>query len=73
MAEPDLIDEVEQTIRQAAGKQAVTRIRVAVGKEVTVSKVEIAKELHKRFPQASVELLETKESDSIVVRDIEVE
>ncbi len=73
MGEQNLIDEVEAAIRQACAGQAVTKIRVAVGKEVTVSKVEIASELHRRFPQASVELMETKESDSIVVRDIEVE
>ena len=73
MDDGGLIDEVEDTIRQACAGQAVAKIRVAVGREVTVSKVEIAKELHRRFPQASIELLETKESDSIVVRDIEVE
>jgi len=73
MAEESLVDDVEATIRQAAGKQAVVKIRVAIGKEVTVSKVEIAKELHKRFPQASIELDVAKETDSIVVKDIEVE
>jgi len=73
MVEESLADDVEATIRQAAGKQSVIKIRVAIGKEVTVSKVEIAKELHKRFPQASIELEEAKETDSIVVKDIEVE
>ena len=68
-----LVDEVEQTILQAAGKQAVTRIRLAIGKEVTVSKVEIAKELHRRFPDASIELMDSKAAtDSVVVKDIEV-
>ena len=68
-----IIDEIEQTIRQAAGKSTVTMIRLAIGKEVTVSKVEIAKEMHKRFPSASVELDEGKDAGSVVVRDIEVE
>ena len=72
MGETSLVDEVEQTIRQAAGGQAVTRIRLAVGREVSVSKMELAKELHKRFPQASVELSSAKEADAVLVRDIDV-
>lgn len=73
MAEESLIDAVEAAIRQAASGQTVIQIRLSVGKEVSISKVNIAKEMHRRFPSASVELTESKESDSIVVRDIEVE
>lgn len=73
MAEESLVDDVENAIRQAAGKQSVIKIRIAIGKEVTVSRVEIAKELHKRFPQASIELDAARETDSVVVKDIEVE
>lgn len=68
-----IIDEIEAAIRQAAGKSTVTMIRLAIGKGLSVSKVEIAKELHKKFPSASVELEEGKETESVVVRDIEVE
>ena len=68
-----VIDEIEQTIRQAAGKSTVTMIRLAIGKGVSVSKVEIAKEIHKRFPSASVELEESKKAESVVVKDIEIE
>lgn len=68
-----IVDEIEATILKAAGKATVTLIRLAIGKKVSVSKVEIAKELHKRFPSASVVLGETDEADSVVVKDIEVE
>lgn len=71
--EDTIVDEIEATIRQAAGKHLVTRIRLAIGKGVSVSKVEIAKEIHIRFPSASVELVESKEVESVVVKDIEVE
>ncbi|MCX6773279.1 MAG: hypothetical protein NTV88_05955 [Candidatus Micrarchaeota archaeon] len=71
---PDIFDEIEATIRQAAGKEKVVLIRLAVGKDVTVSKVEIAREIHRRFPDASLELSDAKiTGDSIVVKDIEVE
>lgn len=68
-----VIDEVEATIREAASGQKVVLIRLAIGKEVSLSKVEIAKQLHRRFPDASVEIKESAITDSIVVRDIEVE
>jgi hypothetical protein len=69
-----VLDEIEATVRQAAGKKQVVLIRLAVGKEVTVSKVQLAKEMHRRFPDASLELLDSKDAaDSIVVKDIEVE
>ncbi|MEM2138012.1 MAG: hypothetical protein QW568_02900, partial [Candidatus Anstonellaceae archaeon] len=45
-----LIDEIETTVREAAQGHRVVMIRLAVGKELSVSKVEIAKELHRRFP-----------------------
>ena len=70
---PDMIDEVEAIIKEAAAGQTVTLIRIEVGMDISVSKVEIAKALHKRFPQASVEMKESKATDSIVVKDIEVE
>ena len=68
-----LIGEVESVILQAAGKGTVTKIRIAVGKKVTVPKTKIASALHKRFPSSSIEILETEISDSIVVKDIEIE
>jgi hypothetical protein len=68
-----IIGEVASAIRQAAGRQAVVMIRLAVGKDVTVPKARIASELHRLFPQASIELKETALSDSVVVKDIEVE
>jgi hypothetical protein len=68
-----MIGEVAATIEEAAAGQKVVMIRLAIGKEVSVSKVEIAKELHKRFPEASVEIKESALTDSITVKDIEVE
>ena len=69
----EVIDEVESAIKEAAGNQAVVKIRLAIGKEVTVPKVRIASELHKRFPKASITLQESAITDSVVVKDIEVE
>jgi hypothetical protein len=68
-----LIDEIETTVKEAAAGQRVVLIRLAVGKELSVSKVEIAKELHRRFPDASIEMKESALTDSVTVRDIEVE
>lgn len=68
-----MVDEVEATIKEAAAGQKVVQIRLAIGAEVSVSRVELAAELHKRFPDASITLLESKITDSIVVKDIEVE
>ena len=42
-----IIDEISAAIRQAAGKEKVVLIRIAIGSEVTVSKVEMARELHR--------------------------
>jgi hypothetical protein len=69
----EVVDEVEATIRQAAGKKTVTKIRIAIGKEVSVSSVKIASELHRRFNGASVTLEKSAITDSVVVKDIEVE
>jgi len=69
-----VVDEIESAVKAAAGGQRVVLIRIAVGKHVTISRVQIAKELNKRFPDASLEIMEEKGSDdSIVVKDIEVE
>jgi len=68
-----IVDEVEATIKQAAGKQEVVMIRLAIGNDVTVPQSVLAAELHKRFPQASIEIKQSKITDSVVVRDIEVE
>jgi len=68
-----VVDEVEATIKQAAGKQEVVMIRLAIGTDVTVPQSVLAAELHKRFPQASIEIKQSKITDSVVVRDIEVE
>jgi hypothetical protein len=73
MAGSEVADEIESAIKQAAGSQTVVKIHLAVGKGVSVSKVELAKEMHARFPSASVELEEGRQSDAVVVKDIEVE
>jgi len=69
----ELADEIEGTIRQAAGKARVIFIRIAVGKGVSVPVPQLASELHRRFPDASIELKESAIVDSVVVKDIEVE
>lgn len=72
--EMGILDEIESTVRNAAGKEKVVLIRLSIGKEVTVSKVQLAKEIHRRFPDASLELSDSKDAtDSVVVKDIEVE
>lgn len=68
-----LIDEVEATVKQASGGSTVVMIRLAIGKEVSVAKSVLASELHKRFPSASIEIKESAITDSIVVKDIEVD
>lgn len=68
-----LAGEAASAIRQAAGGRAVVMIRLDVGKEVSVPKSAIAAELHRLFPQASIEIKEGAVPDSIVVKDIEVE
>ena len=76
MADEDglaLIGEVEATIKDAAKGANVVVIRLAIGKEVSVAKSVVASELHKRFPSASIEIKESAITDSIVVKDIEVE
>ena len=72
--EEGVIDEIESTVKQAAAGAKVVLIRISVGKAVTISRVRIAKELNRRFPDASLEIIEEKSNDdSIVVKDIEVE
>lgn len=72
--EGSIVDEVASAIKAAAAGQKVILIRISVGKEVTVSRVQIARELNRRFPSASLEIKDSKDSDdSIIVRDIEVE
>ncbi len=73
MTQSEVADGIESAIKQAAGSQTVVKIHLAVGKEVSISKVEIAKEMHARFPSASVELEDGKQPDAVVVKDIEVE
>lgn len=69
----EIADEIETAIRHAAGKQRVVRIRLKVGRRLSVSKAVLAGILHRRFPHASVEMAEGKDADTVVVRDIEVE
>lgn len=72
--EGSIVDEVASAIKAAAAGQKVILIRISVGKEVTVSRVQIARELNRIFPSASLEIKDSKvPDDSIVVRDIEVE
>jgi len=68
-----LVDEVEETVKSAANGSKVVVIRLAVGKRVSVPPAKIAAELHKRFPEASIEMKESAITDSVVVKDIEVE
>ena len=73
MPDSNVVDEVSFAVSQAAGNKKVLKIRLEVGKKVTVSKAAIASELHKRFKQASIEIDDCSKSDSVVVKDIEVE
>ncbi|MCX8197299.1 MAG: hypothetical protein N3G80_03225 [Candidatus Micrarchaeota archaeon] len=68
-----LASEVEKTIRKAAGDSKVVFIKLAIGGKVTLSKIELAAFLHKRFPSASIEIEDCKLEDSVIVREIEVE
>ncbi len=72
-AENGLADEIEATVRQAADGATVISIRLAVGKRIATPVAALAAELHKRFPSASIELKESAITDSVVVKDIEVE
>jgi hypothetical protein len=67
-----LVEEVAATIKEAAAGQRVVVIRLEVGREVTIPKVEIASQMHRLFPGASVEISDGKEGDSVTVKDIEV-
>lgn len=68
----EIADEIEETVRHAAGKQRITRIRLEIGRKLSVSKVKLAGILHKRFPDASIDMKESRNADSVVVKDIEV-
>ncbi|MCX8197676.1 MAG: hypothetical protein N3F07_00565 [Candidatus Micrarchaeota archaeon] len=68
-----LVDEIEAVIKEAAGKQEVVMIRLAVGEKISIPKSALAAELHRRFPKASIEMVDGKEEGSVVVKDIEVE
>ncbi len=68
-----LVDEIESAIRGAAGQSRVLVIRLMVGKLVTVPKVDIAAQLHEKFPDSSIEMKDGKQPDAVVVKDIEVE
>ncbi len=70
--EMGLVDEIEETVRQAAGGAKVISIRLAVGKGVSIPVPQLASELHRRFPHASIVLKESAIADSVVVKDIEV-
>lgn len=65
-------DEIETTIRHAAGKLRITKIRLEIGRSLSVSKVKLAGILHRRFPDASIDMKESAKEDSVVVKDIEV-
>jgi len=67
-----LADEVETAVKQAAGKHEVLLIRLKVGRGISVSKAELARELHLRFQRASIEMDESDVGDSVIVKDIEV-
>ncbi len=68
-----LVEEIEATIKGASGGSRVIVIRLMVGKDVTVPRLEIAGQLHKRFPGSSIEIKDGSASDAVVVKDIEVE
>ena len=70
---PSLADELEKAIRNASGNCTVRKIRLAAGEKLSVSRLELAKELHARFPNASVEILDSKVPGAVVVKDIEVD
>jgi hypothetical protein len=68
-----MVNEIVSTVKQAADGQKVTKIRIAIGPGVGVARSRIASTLHKNFPAASIEILDSKIIDSVVVKDIEVE
>ena len=68
-----LMDEIESTIRGAAGKQKVTLVVLAVGKGVSVSKEELVQRLDAKFPGASIDIQDGGAAGSVTVKEIEVE
>lgn len=68
-----LVEEIEATVRGASGGSRVLVIRLMVGKDVTVPKLDIAGQLHRKFPGASIEIKDGSATDAVVVKDIEVE
>ena len=73
METPSLIDEIESTISDAAGKNAVTLIILSMGKGVSVAKEEIVKRLAEKYPGASIDIRDGGASGSVTVKEIEVE
>lgn len=68
-----LVDEVESTVRQAAAGAEVVVIRLKVGKKLSMPSSALAAELHRRFPQASLEIKNGAPDGSVEVCDIEVQ
>jgi Zn finger protein HypA/HybF involved in hydrogenase expression len=53
------VDELDSTVKEAAGSSHVTKIFLRLGEYVTLPKATLLSELHKRFPTASIEVQET--------------
>jgi hypothetical protein len=73
MKAPSLVDEIESTIRGAAGRQKVTLVMLSMGKGVSVAKEEIVKSLAKKYPGASIDIQDGGAAGSVTVKEIEVE
>ena len=72
METPTLMQEIESTIRGAAGKQKVTLVVLSVGKGVSMSKEELVQKLDEKFPGASIDIKDGGAAGSVTVKEIEV-
>lgn len=68
-----LIPIIINTINQAASGQKVLMIVILVGKNLSVSKEEIAHFLSEEFPYATVKLKNGGKEGTVTVKEIEVE
>jgi hypothetical protein len=68
----EILELVEETIKNAAEGKEVVLIKLEIGKDVTFDKKEFALLLYKKFPKASIIIKKSKIHDSVVVKEIEV-
>ncbi|MEM4554266.1 MAG: hypothetical protein QXT25_00245 [Candidatus Anstonellaceae archaeon] len=68
-----LIKEILQTVKSAAGQRKVIFLRLAVGSKISLPKVVLASHLHKELPWATIQIEKCRKQDCVIVREIEVE